>query len=190
MNVIAISVPTAYITRMTKADLLAQLENAKNNLVLGLAGAYLLQDPTARAALKTGTVSLGAYNFSLDQVSELMAVETDRDIALKEFILAQFRALIKESFELLLAYAEETQQNVQLKAAANYQFWRMVRNSLSHDAHWRFRPHDLARLPISWNGATLTTSMQNQPFKIDFLGYDGFLGLHMDMADFARTGLS
>tara|TARA_R110002124_G_scaffold209159_3_gene375523 strand:+ start:363 stop:722 length:360 start_codon:yes stop_codon:yes gene_type:complete len=119
-----------------------------------------------------------------------MAVETDRDIAVKEFALAQFRALIKESFELLLSYTEETQQVDQLKTAANYHFWRLVRNSLSHDAHWRFRPHDLARMPISWNGVTLTTSMQNQPFNIDVLGFDGFLGLHMDMADFARNRLS
>ena len=134
----ALCVTAAYLTEMTKANLLTQLENAKNNFILGLAGASLLLDPTAQTILKTHAVSLGSLHIPMAQVSALMSVEADRDIAVKEFVLGQHRALIKETFELLLSYAAETHQSSQLKAAANFHFWRMVRNSVSHDAHWRF----------------------------------------------------
>ncbi len=174
---------------MQKNDLLAQLTNAKNNFVLGMAGASLLIDRKASAALETHSVSFGQFSLPLDQVATLMRSSADREIAIKEFILGLYRALLKESFGLISTYASATEQEPTFKGADHYHFWRMVRNSISHDAHWRFSRFDLSLLPLEWRGVRMKADMQDQPFRIDFLGYDGMFQLYLDMAEFAETSL-
>ena len=176
---------------MTNADLLAQLENAKNNLVLGMAGASLLTRPNVVSLLGSSSVSFGGFSVDLGQVGGMMSNEADQKIAMKEYVLGNFRALIKESFELIQAYCGETGQHAKLKAAASYEFWRLVRNSLSHDAHWRFSDNDLNQLlPITWNGRVLDASMKDQPLTLDFMGFDGLYEIHREMTDFARADLA
>jgi hypothetical protein len=176
---------------VTNAELLSQLENAKNNLVLGMAGAAMLARSDVVSMLRSSSVSFGGFSVDLEQVGHMMSNEADQKIAIREYVLGNFRALIKESFELIKAYCGETGQHAKFKAAASYDFWRLVRNSLSHDAHWRFSDNDLNQvLPITWNGRVLDASMKDQPLTLDFIGLDGLYEIHREMTDFAGTNLS
>ena len=112
---------------LTKAELISQLTNAKNNYVLGLAALALFATPEAYPLLERNQASFGTYTVTFDQVAKLLRNPTDRDIASKEFLTMLLRVLIKESFELLKDYSDETSQNALFKAEDWYQFARMIR---------------------------------------------------------------
>jgi hypothetical protein len=78
-----------------KQELLSQLENAKNNYVLGLAALSLFASAETYPILEKSHCSFGPYSISFDQVTNLLRIQNDRDIAAKEFIKMLLRALIK-----------------------------------------------------------------------------------------------
>ncbi|HBR09734.1 TPA: hypothetical protein DD712_00520 [Candidatus Acetothermia bacterium] len=92
--------------------------------------------------LDTSNATFGAYTVEFKQVKNLLIKPTDRDIAVKEFLTSQIRALIKESFELIKNYCYETKQVSKFKAEPWYQFARMIRNCLSHNFKFEFKKHD------------------------------------------------
>ena len=81
---------------MTKPELISQLENAKNNYILGLAGISLFGSPEAYPILEKNHAAFGTYTVEFAQVVRLLRNNKDRDIAIKEFLTSQIRALIKE----------------------------------------------------------------------------------------------
>ena len=72
------------------------------------------------------------------------------------------RNCLKETYELINLYGNETGQSTIVKAAPWYQFLRIVRNCLSHDMKLRFRKADIKHLPVTWGGLTFDESMQNK----------------------------
>ena len=54
------------------------------------------------------------------QVKNLLVKPADRDIAIKEFLTSQNRALIKESFELIKNHCDETKRDSRFKGEPWY----------------------------------------------------------------------
>jgi len=86
---------------MTKAELLSQLENAKNNYILGLAALALFANEESYPILEKSSCKFGSYSLSFDQVARLLREQSKKEIALKEFMKMLLRVLVKESFELV-----------------------------------------------------------------------------------------
>jgi hypothetical protein len=156
---------------MTKPELIGQLENAKNNYILGLAAMSLFASPEAYPILEKNRASFGTYTVEFAQVVRLLQNAKDREIATKEFLTSQIRALIKESFELIKDYCENSGQAALLKAEDWYQFARMIRNCLSHNFKFEFNNYDRGLLPLSWKGRTIASEMDGQHLRLDFFGY-------------------
>lgn len=96
----------------------------------------------------------------------------DRDALrenLRQFWNSARRNLIKEAFEITKAYAKANSCTDLLKQQPWYQFARMVRNSLSHDFHIKFQPNDFHHLPVSWQGKTISSSMDGLSLPSDIL---------------------
>lgn len=156
---------------MTKPELISQLENAKNNYILGLAGISLFASPEAYPILEKNHAAFGTYTVEFAQVVLLLRNAKDREIVLKEFLTSQIRALIKESFELIKDYCDGTGQADLFKAEPWYQFARIIRNCLSHNFKFEFNNFDKGLLPVSWRDRTITSEMDGQHLKLDFFGY-------------------
>ncbi|MBW3583358.1 MAG: hypothetical protein KY455_09700 [Euryarchaeota archaeon] len=156
---------------MKKAELISQLENAKNNYILGLAAISLFSSGEAREILSKNVAKFGPYTVNFDQVAVLLSNPENQAIAIKEFLLSQLRALIKESFELLKSYCSESGQTQAMQTEPWYQFARLIRNCLSHDFRFVFNERDKAKLPISWRNRTITNNHQHQHLTLDFFGY-------------------
>jgi hypothetical protein len=174
----------------TKAELLSQLENAKNNYILGLAALSLFATPQVYPILEQQSATFGPYTVQFRHVAGLLANIADRDIAVKEFLLMLVRALIKEPFELVKDHSAKTGQNAALKAESWYQFGRMIRNALSHNFTFEFNKYDKGLLPESWRTRTLTVAMDQQPLALSFFGYVEAWELFQEFADFARNRLT
>lgn len=175
---------------MTKLELISQLENAKNNYILGLAGISLFASPEAYPILEKNYAAFGIYTVEFGQVVLLLRSAEDREIAIKEFLTSQIRALIKESFELINDYCAGTGQAARFKAEPWYQFARMIRNCLSHNFKFAFNNYDNGLLPVSWRARTITSAMDGQHLKLDFFGYVETWELFRDYQSFVQDRLA
>jgi len=156
---------------LTKPELSSQLTNAKNNYILGLAVLSLFATPEAYPLLDKNRATFGPYILTFEQVAALLRNPTDRDIAVKEFLNMLLRVLIKELFELLKDYCDETNQAGRFKSERWFQFARMIRNCLSHSFRFEFNSYDKSLLPVSWKSRTITLAMDGQPLSLSFFGY-------------------
>lgn len=175
---------------MTKPELISQLENAKNNYILGLAGISLFGSPEAYPILEKNHAAFGTYTVDFAQVVRLLRNTKDREIAIKEFLTSQIRALIKESFELIKDYCDGTGQAALFKAEPWYQFARMIRNCLSHNFKFEFNKHDKGLLPVSWKARTITSAMDGQHLELGFFGYVETWELFREYQSFVQDRLA
>mgnify|MGYP001608326911 FL=1 len=175
---------------MTKLELISQLENAKNNYILGLAGISLFGSPEAYPILEKNHAAFGTYTVDFAQVVRLLRNTKDREIAIKEFLTSQIRALIKESFELIKDYCDGTGQPALFKAEPWYQFARMIRNCLSHNFKFEFNKYDKGLLPVSWKTRTITSAMDGQHLELGFFGYVETWELLREYQSFAQDRLA
>jgi len=175
---------------MIKSELISQLENAKNNYILGLAAISLFSNEKSYPILEESNASFGTYKIDFKQVKNLLSIKNDRDIAMKEFLTLFIRALIKESFELLKNYCEENHQENIFKSEQWYQFARMIRNCLSHNFKFEFNKYDKSILPVSWKSKTIDISMDGSHLKLEFFGYVETWELFSEFQNFAQNRLS
>jgi len=63
-------------------------------------------------------------------------------------------------YEITKDYCAKTGQLEILQSQSWYQFWRVLRNCLSHDFKFKFNEYDLKKLPVSWGRLTIDTSME------------------------------
>lgn len=175
---------------MPKSEIEPKLNTAKNNYVLGLAAVSLFATPEAYPILEKHSASFGKYSVSFDQVARLLRNSDDRDIAVKEFLKSQIRALIKESFELIKDYCADTGQTGALEAEPWFQFARMIRNCLSHNFKFEFNPHDKSLLPVSWGPRTIEIGMDGTHLELKFFGYVETWELFQEYQGFVRERLA
>ena len=175
---------------MTKKELMSQLENAKNNYILGLSAISLFSNEKVYPILEESHAKFGTYTVEFKQVKNLLMIPADRYIAIKEFLTSQIRALIKESFELIRNYCDETKQDSKFKAEPWYQFARMIRNCLSHNFKFEFRKYEKSLLPVSWKSRTIDATMDGKYLELKFFGYVETWELFMEYQDFVANRLS
>ena len=169
---------------------MSQLDNAKNNYILGLSAISLFSNEKVYPILEESQAKFGTYTVEFKQVKNLLMKPADRDIAVKEFLTSQIRALIKESFELIKNYCDETKQDYQFKTEPWYQFARMIRNCLSHNFKFEFRKSDKSLLPVSWKTRTIDATMDGKHLELKFFGYVETWELFIEYKDFVENRLS
>jgi len=169
---------------------MSQLENAKNNYILGLAAISLFSNEKVYPVLEESQAKFGTYTIEFKQVKNLLIKPADRKIAVKEFITSQIRALIKESFELIKNYSDETNQDSKFKLEPWYQFARIIRNCLSHNFKFEFRKYDKTLLPVTWKSRTIDTSMDGKHLELKFFGYVETWELFMEYQKFVDNKLT
>lgn len=173
---------------MNKIDLLSQLENVKNNWILGLAAAGMLHRSDAPQLLESGGADFDGLSINFDQVGTLLRNPTNKQLALTEFCKAHFRTLSIETFERIKVYADATGQRHRFKAHENYWFFHHVRNALVHDYCFDLTKHE-KNLPVEWRGKRIELSMHGIPMALDFLGFDGFYEMYHELRQFAEEKL-
>jgi len=157
---------------MDKALLRGQLQTVKNNFALAQTGIALMAQPDALERFDATFAQIKGHPEANTFGYIRYVFETDELLrhATKEFRNSVLRNCLKEIFELVKLYGNETNQAAIIKSAPWYQFLRIVRNCLSHDLQIRFRDSDLKYLPVTWSRLTLDQSMHNGPLQMrDFL---------------------
>jgi hypothetical protein len=174
---------------MNKENLVNQLTHTKNNYIMGLAAFSLFNSRQAEPLLKSHLAAFGEYVVKFDQVAELLQNEKDRPIALNEFLKMLMRSLIKESFEQIKDYCENTEQYAAFKAEPWYEFARLIRNFLSHNCIFEFNKYDRERLPITWKKLTLTEDLHGKSLDIASFSHVQTWELFLEFEDFVKNRL-
>jgi len=148
---------------LSKDQRLVQIVNAKNNFYLGLAALALFQQRATYEPLSGLGVALsGKYGFNFSVIVDMLDHPEAGLNARREFQMALLRMVLKESFEMVRAFAEEHSRMSALKSQPWYHPARMLRNCVSHDFKFVFWPYDLNLLPVAWNGLTITAEMNGE----------------------------
>jgi hypothetical protein len=172
------------VTVYDKSLALDQLRHKRNAYILTLASMRLLNS-TCLETLKDRIVLIKPDGFIFDPLPEeregeryevqfnqiLHSYINDNEnfnVDLLELYKFSRRNLIKESFEVVKSYAGENNLTKQLKSQPWFEFARMVRNAVSHDLVWYFRPDDLKKLPVTWGGKTIDSSLNRKVLTTDF----------------------
>ena len=174
---------------MTKNELVNKLTHTKNNYILGLAAYSLFDSGRSYPLLQTHLAAFGQYVVTFDQVAVLLQNKKDRTIALKEFGKMLMRTFIKDSFEQIKDYCEDTGQYAAFKSQDWYEFARIIRNFLSHNCIFEFNKYDRERLPITWKEITITETMHGQSLDLSIFNYVQTWELFLQFEDFVQNHL-
>jgi len=121
--------------------------------------------------LPEGNINLEQFMEQLTQYGKQAPVETKRNAN-----RSTTRNLLKEGFRITQSFCQAHGQTRLMTAQSWYQFARIVVNSLSHDFHLQFRPHDLNQLPVAYEGHSIDASMNghslSMPLRILLAVYD------------------
>lgn len=141
---------------MTKDDLLDIFRTCHNNCKLVYAVIVLFGHKDMAQFFTAWKAKLALpteyYN------SELLPLLYDRQVlkhAFGQLYDTVHRAALTDVFEVTKAYCGSTGQEKILQQQPWYQFWRILRNCLSHDFIFKFRDYDRDKLPVTWDGLTL-----------------------------------
>ena len=175
---------------MDKLLIRGRVQTIKNNYALAQAGIALLALPNARAQLNE-VFKLLEKHPETQTIRYIDYVFEDDDrlkFATGQLRNAVLRNCIKELFEQVKLFGNETNQMQIIWAAPWYQFLRIVRNCLSHDMKLQFHPGEMKRLPISWSGLTIDASMHNLQLPMrGFLSREKVLELVDAITEYLET---
>lgn len=162
-----------------KSDAHAQLENVKNNFILGLASGALLTKPEAQQLLQRESASFGSYTVAFDQVAVLLGREADRAIAIKEYANMHMRTLVREAFQVVDIYLSKTGRHRMADREPWYRFGKQVLIAINGDFLIRC---PAKRDEVTWRERAITRELHGEPLRLEFFGYAEAWTLFQDLA--------
>jgi hypothetical protein len=184
--------------RFAKAEVIEAFEREDTSYRLAILCTHWLRDtahfkPSAIGEAQGLKMQAGGKWISFADLAERLEQQSPRDVIVSDFILTQLHALIRAPFEILSDYCEDYDKEVtngqllsELKRADWYWFARMIRNAVSHNFHFDFK-HDKDKLPVTWNGVTLTEDLQGTPITYKSFWHKPGYELFLEMKAFAAT---
>ncbi len=157
-----------------KIQLLEQLNNSKNNFMLGLAAWGLFQVEKTYPILDELIIEMerhteGRRIIQFAQVANAFRNEPEiGQVRIDEFHKMNFRAFLTEPFELVQAHCEKHRLKHKIKGESWYDFSRLIRNAISHTGslNFYFSRQDVKLLeagPVSWRHRQLTLELNGSP---------------------------
>ncbi|MFA5923836.1 MAG: hypothetical protein WC856_21510 [Methylococcaceae bacterium] len=176
---------------MTKDDLIGIFRTAINNCKLTYASILLFSHDDMPSFY-------GEWSSALEiprpfDEAEILALLHDREvskIAFGELYDTVHRAAFKELFEVTKFYCESTNQFSILQRQPWYQFWRIIRNCLSHDFKFRFNEYDLTKLPVSWNSITIDSTYEGKSLTHGDISREELLSFLNEVLEFIKENLT
>ena len=175
---------------MKKDDLLGIFRTQKNNYRL----AYVLIALSSQDDVMNDFLHL--YQTMdpklkvIDGIEPLILDKIVLKIAVDQFHMTVLRAIVKELFEVMNNYCKNTDQNDLLHSQDWYHVWRIIRNCLSHDFHFRFNNYDKKFLPISWNGIEIREDMDCEQMTIGHFSFQNLWSLVNEVEAFVQKELA
>lgn len=177
--------------KMNKDDLIGIFRTSHNNCKLVYASMVLFGHDDMAPFYQKWSSSLDIPT-PYDEKG-LLALLHDRDVlkhAFAQLFDTVHRAALKEMFEVTKKYCDETNQLKLLQSQNWYQFWRILRNCVSHDFKFHFGDHDRKKLPVSWGDVTITESMEGEFLTHGVLSRENILNFLEEVKSFIDENMT
>jgi hypothetical protein len=178
---------------MTKAEALELVQAHRMTALFGL----VLREscnPSLTASVIRGKIfgfehqGTVVARLGLDRLAQALEDVRERRILLDNLSLLLKHTLVRDSFEVVKTYAEDSGQDQLFKAWPPYHFARFIRNALSHrdgGVLHRWSPPTLAI--ATWRHRSLTPADVGTPLTLEPAEY---IQLQEDLYEFLRDQLS
>jgi hypothetical protein len=187
-----------------KTNLLLHLESERNACKLGLAMLVLVRhEPSmeylasqalgiAQTTIIANPTDSAVERFTYEKITTFANhVDTVSGAPAMEFTKSVFRSLFNVSYESVKSYCEDTNQMPKFTSQPWYQFFRSIRNSLTHDFYFSLsRDKQGALIESEWNGRSILAAMDGQPLTLDFIGFSDLLEMHDVLRTFVANELA
>jgi len=185
--------------RLTKSDILDSFDREDRSYRLAILCSDWLRDtaqfkPNAATQARGSAMKIRDKWILFADLAKMLEQQTQREVITADFILNQLHALIRAPFELLRDYCEDFDKAVptlhlqnDLKNTAWYYFTKLIRNAISHNFRFEFNKQDKWRLPVTWNGITITPNMDGEAITYEALWHNSGYALFLEMRVFAEA---
>jgi len=109
---------------------------------------------------------------------------SDKDIALSEFMKSGLRTFVRESYDLVVTYCESVEKTDHFKKWHFYHFFRIIRNTPSHNFKIELNNRYIKQCPIIWRSKKIEASMNSQFLDLSFFGFNEGLQFHEDLSHY------
>ncbi len=178
---------------MTKDDLLGMFRTGINNCKLVYASMLLFSYEDMPEFYLKWSAALGSEiprPYDDTEIAALLFDEKVSKIAFGALYDTVHRSAFKELFEVTKEYCQHTNQVDLLKSQSWYQFWRIIRNCFSHDFKFHFKDYDRTKLPVSWNGIIIDSSLEGKLLTHGDISREQFLEFLDDVVEFIKNELA
>jgi len=174
----------------TKTVLINEIHSFGKCFLISLAATHLLYQDFAIEHLKGAVLDVEGSRFKLTPLGKLLETEGASKPSVQIFLKSCYRACLCETYESILKYCEKHGHSSLLEKEDWFYFVNFVRNALRHNFTFTFWPSQRKKkLPVSWNGKTITKQMEGAPLTFGFLGFEDLKKLYSAMERFARDRL-
>jgi hypothetical protein len=185
--------------RFSKAEVLEAFDREDTSYRLAVLSSHWLRD-TARFKPNVADQARGLKMqvrgrwISYTDIADKFEQQKDRDLIVSDFLLTQLHNLIRAPLEILCDYCDDYDKHdpaaelrMQLKNTGWYYFAPIIRNAVSHNFRYDFNKSDRQRLPLSWQGITLSEDLQGKPMTYETFWHKPGYELFLEMRDFAEA---
>jgi|ERR1700722_4101371 len=183
--------------RFTKADVLEAFQQQDISYRLAILSSHWLRggaqyQPTARDEANSLSMIISGKEIRFADVGKMLGEHSTMIQTTSIFVLNQLHTTVRAPFELLRDYCEdydgETQTELlvpRLQKASWFEFARLVRNAISHNFHFEFVASDRKKLPVTWNGITISGNLEGMPITYEIFAHRPGYELFLEMKAFA-----
>jgi hypothetical protein len=185
--------------RFTKTEILDFFNREDRNYRLAMLCTNWIRDtapftPSAVAEARSLFMMIAGRTVAFSDIATELEDSNRREIISAQFLLNHLHSLIRVPFELLNDYCEDFDQAVpkpylkgMLKKMPWFHYTRLVRNAVSHNFRFDFRPSDAAILPLTWNGNTIDASCHGKDITFETFWHRPGYELFLEMRKFADS---
>lgn len=173
---------------MNKESLLEILDDVWNIHLLGTAGSILYLSEKGLELLKNTSLSTYGRTQDLQKLAESMKDKRQKGNAIVKFNHALRDHVLREPFNYVKEYCEESNQKPLLEMQKWYKFARILRNYLSHGKQFDLKRYPEKDFPIKWKNNVIKWSNMQQN-QIDFNSFEHTMVLELfeEIQKFAKN---
>jgi hypothetical protein len=185
--------------RFAKSEILDAFQRQDRSYRLAILASHWLQggaqyQPSANNEARGLQMGVAGRWITYSDLADLLDDYPSRMAITTDFCLNQLHALIRSPFEHLSDYCEDFDQACPgqylvkaLKGTDWYDFARVIRNTVSHNFRFQFSKGDMARLPITWKGISLTQALDGTALDYKSFWHGQGYVLFLEMRSFAEA---
>ncbi len=173
------------LRRPAKLRMLAQMENIKQNFLLGLAAVSLFSSESSLPVLDKAACTIGPFYLEFSAVAETLRNQEERAVMLQEFTKVQLRTLVWETFSTIERYCFFNGYMAHLERQPWYKFARIIDHCMDCNCRFDFDDRDRSILPVVWKDKVVTIDLQNEPLSLSLFNHADGWELFHEMNSFA-----